>query len=571
MSSAGTVRVTFFGGVGEIGKNMSIFESAGCIIVVDCGAKFPENDQLGVDLVIPDYTYLEQNQDRIAAVILTHGHEDHVGGLPYFLGRIQPPVIYGTRLTLGLVEAKLAEFSDVSRPSMEEVAAGDTLSEGPFEIELLHVNHSIPDSVGLALRTPAGIIIHTADFKFDQTPIGGRPLDSGAFARYGQDGVRLLISDSTNAERPGYVASERLVGETFLRLLDKAPGRVIIATFASNIHRVQQVLDASQRLGRKVVVDGRSMAQNVEMATRLGYLTYPQGLIISADEMSSHEPDEITIVTTGSQGEPTSALTRMAVAEHKKIEVEQGDTVVLSATPIPGNEELIWRTVNNLFRLGATVIYTPHELVHVSGHGNQEELKLMLSLTKPEHVLPYHGEPRHQHTYGRLAATMGVDPGNVHTVEPYQTVEVSGSGVKIVDRIPGEAMLVDGSIIGDVKSKLLRERRLLAEDGVVFVSAALAAGTRDILDGPAIETKGFVYVDESGHLIDEALDLATDIIHDSDEEMDLYDLERELKGALTKLFRSRTGRRPLVLPVLFEVGGNGDGNGLDGPQGRGTA
>jgi len=571
MSDASSVRVTFFGGVGEIGKNMSIFECDGCIVVVDCGAKFPENDQFGIDLVIPDYTYLEQNRDRIAAVILTHGHEDHVGGLPYLLRRIEPPVVYGTRLTLGLVQAKLAEFSDVSHPRLEEVAAGDCLSEGRFEIELLHVNHSIPDSVALALRTPAGNIVHTADFKFDQTPISGRPLDSGAFARYGQEGVRLLISDSTNAERPGYVSSERLVGETFLRLLDDAPGRVIIATFASNIHRVQQVLDASQRLGRKVVVDGRSMVQNVQMATRLGYLVYPQGLIIGADEMSFHEPDEITVVTTGSQGEPTSALTRMAVAEHKKIEVEEGDTVVLSATPIPGNEALIWRTVNNLFRLGATVIYTPHELVHVSGHGNQEELKLMLSLTKPEHVLPYHGEPRHQHTYRRLASTMGVDHDNVHMVEPYQVVELSASGVKVVDRIPGEAMLVDGSIIGDVKSKLLRERRSLGEDGVVFVSAALAAGTRDILDGPAIETKGFVYVDESGHLIDEGLDLVTDIIHDSDDDMDLYDLERELKGALTKLFRSRTGRRPLVLPVLFEVGGNDEASGAESSREEETA
>ncbi len=553
MSDAPPVRLTFFGGVGEIGKNMSVFECDGSILVVDVGAQFPENDMLGVDLVIPDYTYLEENQDRIAAVVLTHGHEDHVGGLPFFLERVTPPKIYGTRLTLGMVEAKLGEYSSLDVPSLVEVSAGDVLEEGPFRVELIHVNHSIPDAVALAISTPVGAIIHTADFKFDQTPIDEAALDSGAFARYGDEGVRLLICDSTNAERHGYVETARAVGEALGRIMERAQGRVIITTFASNVHRVQQVFDYSRRVGRKVVVDGRSMIRFADVAQRLGYLHYHPQDRIQADEMEDYDANQITIVTTGSQGEPTSALTRMSVGEHRKIAIEEGDTVVLSATPIPGNEALIWRTVNNLFRQGATVIYPPHELVHVSGHGNSEEIKLMLSLTKPQHVVPYHGEARHQHKFGILAVDAGIPAENVHMMLPYDVLEITESGAAIVDRLPGEALLVDGEGVGDVGAAVLRERRILSEDGVVFVSAVIDADTREIIDGPAIETRGFIYIDESEELMDAALDTVVATIADAGSDSEGYDLEREVKGALTRLFRQRTGRRPQVIPVIFEL------------------
>lgn len=567
MSGKSPVKLTFFGGVGEIGKNMSVFECDGRILIVDVGAKFPENDMLGIDLVIPDYGYLEEHQDRIAAVILSHGHEDHVGGLPFFLARVTPPRIYGTRLTLGMVEAKLSEYSGLEVPPLVEVAAGGVIEEGPFRIELIHVNHSIPDAVALAITTPVGVIVHTADFKFDQTPIDEPALDSGAFARYGDGGVRLLICDSTNAERHGYVGTARAVGEALGRIMERAEGRVIVTTFASNVHRVQLVFDYSRRCGRKVVVDGRSMIRFVDVASRLGYLRFDPSDRIRADEMEDYSPREITIVTTGSQGEPTSALTRMSVGEHRKIAIEQGDTVVLSATPIPGNEALIWRTVNNLFLQGATVIYPPHEPVHVSGHGYSEEIKLMLSLTKPEHVVPYHGEARHQHKFRMLAEEVGIPLENVHLVQPYEVLEITETSVGVVDRLPGEAMLVDGEGVGDVGAAVLRERRVLSEDGVVFASAVLDAETREILDGPAIETRGFVYIDESEDLMDAALDTVANTVTEADPGLDTYDLEREVKGALSRLFRQRTGRRPQVIPVLFEVS-MADGSARSGEAGE---
>ncbi len=551
------VRITFFGGVSEIGKNMSLFDCGGKILIVDAGAMFPDNDMYGVDLVIPDYTWLEANQDRIVGLVLSHGHEDHTGGLPFLLRKVRVPAIYGTRFTLGLVEAKLAEHPQLETPPLLEVHPGDVLELDPFGVECIHVTHSIPGSLAFGIRTPVGNILHTCDFKMDPTPLEETPLDAAAFARYGEEGVRLLICDVTNVEQPGHVRSQQVVGDALRRIIRQAPARVIVTTFASNIHRIQQVINVSGEERRKVVIEGRSMVKTVEVAERLGYLRWGAAQRIDIDEMGLYPPEEITVLTTGSQGEPTSVLARMAANEHRKLHVCAGDTVVHSATPIPGNEDMIWRTVNNLFRLGANVIYRAIDEVHVSGHCYQEELKLVLSLVKPDHVVPYHGEARHQSYYHRVAGGMGYSGDRIHTLEPYDVLEVTRDHVRIVERLDGDAIMVDGTLMEDVGAPVLRERRILAESGVVMVSAVVEADLRTILDGPAVETRGFIHVDETWELIEEALDLVTQTIHQAPVERDIYDLERDVKGALSRLFRGRLGRRPMIVPVIFEVeGGN---------------
>jgi len=534
---------------------MAVFDYQDQILIVDAGAMFPDNDMFGVDLVIPDYTWLEENQDRIAGIVISHGHEDHPGGLPFLLRRITAPPIYASRLTLGLIEAKLNEHPDIKSPTGIEVHAGDTIEVGPFSVEFVHVNHSIPGAFALGIRTQAGLIVHTCDFKIDRSPVDGRVMDTDAFARFGDEGVRLLICDVTNVEQPGHVKTQQIVGRAFERILREAKGRVIITTFASNIHRIQQAFDVAHALGRKVVIEGRSMLKTVDVAERLGYLTYERSARIDLGEMRDYAPEELLILTTGSQGEPTSVLTRISLGEHKKLVIEEGDTVIHSATPIPGNEGMIWRTVNNLCRLGAEVIYKAIDEVHVSGHGYQEELRLVLSLTRPEHIVPYHGEPRHQRYYRRLADEMGIQRERVHVLEPYDVLAVGPSGTSIVDRLDGDALMVDGALVGDVGASVLRERRLLSECGVVFASLTVEADTREILDGPDIQTRGLVYVDEAEALIDEALDLVSDTVESADPDLDTYELERLVKSALTKLFKVRLGRRPMIVPVIFEVEG----------------
>ncbi len=553
MTDRSALRLTFLGGVGEIGKNTSVFECGDDMIVVDAGVKFPESDQFGVDVVIPDYSYLKQNEERIRGLVLTHGHEDHLGAIPYLVRAIKPPPVYGTRLTLGLMRAKLSEWDDVPEIEAHEVKAGDVIRLGCFEIEFIHVNHSIPDSCGLAITTPVGIIVHSGDFKFDQSPIDLRPLDLARFAYYGERGVLAFISDSTNVEKPGYVASERTVGEVFRRIFEEAPGRVLIATFASNIHRIQQVIDVSMLTGRKVCVDGRSMVDNVKVACELGYLRFPDDVRIGHGELDEYDPRQITIITTGSQGEPMAALSRMAVGEHPKIKVQPGDTVIMSATPIPGNEGLIWRTINNLFRLGANVIYSAIEDVHVSGHANQEELKMLLSVVRPKFVIPFHGERRHQHYYRRMARELGIPEERIFLLEPYEVLEITPDEARVVERVGEAPVLVDGGTVGDVGAAVLRERRKLSEDGIVFVSAAVNTATGEIVDGPAIETAGFVYVPESEELVDEALDCVAEVVEEAGPGAGFEELEAAVRRRLSRLFEQRVGREPIVVATILEV------------------
>jgi len=553
MMPSDELRVIFLGGVGEIGKNMCVLECGDDIVVIDAGLKFPENDMLGIDIVIPDYSYLAENQDRIRGLVFTHGHEDHVGGLPYLLRDVQVPRIYATPLTLGFIRAKLSEWDTLAPVDSQTVQAGDVVHLGCFTIEFIQVNHSTPDAVGLGIETPAGIVVHTGDFKIDHTPVDGRVFDAARFTAYGDRGVLLLITDSTNAEKPGYVLSERTVGEKFRSIFSEAPGRVVVSTFASNIHRAQQVFDVSAQCGRKVCVDGRSMIRNVDVATELGYLKYDPGLRIDVGEVPGMDPRAVTILTTGSQGEPMSVLVRMSNDDHRYLTTEKDDTVILSATPIPGNEALIWRTVNNLYRQGARVIYSAIEAVHVSGHANQEELKLMLSMVRPKYVVPFHGEPRHQWQYTRLAKSMGYAEDRILILSDYDVLTISERGAAITEKIPGEPVFVDGEGVGDVGRAVLRDRRILSDDGIVFVAATIDDKTCTVADGPVIETRGFVHVQDSGDLLEQAMDLVGDVVEGARDDEDLDEIETRVKRALQKLFREQTGRRPMVIPVLFAV------------------
>lgn len=556
MSQQDQLQVIFLGGVGEIGKNMSLLECGDDIVLIDCGIGFPENDMLGVDVVIPDYTYLVENRDRIRGMVFTHGHEDHVGGFPFFLRAIGEPdfPVFAAPLTRGIIEAKLAEWDGLPTADFQEVQAGDVVEIGCFTVEFIHVNHSIPAACGLGIRTPVGSVVHSGDFKIDHTPVDGRPLDVERFVAYGDGETLLLIMDSTNAEKHGYVASERGVGDRMQALFAEAEGRVIVATFASNIHRMQQVFDISSRLGRKVCVDGRSMLRNIQVASRLGYLTIPPDVRIDLDDVTSYDPREVTVLTTGSQGEPMSVLVRMSEGEHKHLKTQPGDTVVLSANPIPGNEALIWRTVNNLCRQGARVIYSAIDSVHVSGHANREEMKLMISMVRPEFVLPFHGEPRHQNQVVQLAQTLGIGNERVLVVDNYEVVTIRPGRASVSGRVPGEAVMVDGMGIGDVGDAVLRDRRILSTDGVVFVTAVIDDLTGDVLDGPVVETRGFVQVSGAAELLEDTVDEVANALAEADPDEELEDIEARVRRTVQKLLRDRTGRRPMVIPVLLVVG-----------------
>jgi ribonuclease J len=541
------------GGVGEIGKNMWVVGYGDDLVVLDCGGMFPEEDMLGVDLVIPDISYLVENRDRVRAIVLTHGHEDHVGALPYVLQQLDVPV-YGTRLTLGLVKGRLDEHGLGKNAELHEVKAGQSLQLGAMTLEFVHVNHSLADVVAIAVHTPAGTIVYATDFKFDHTPIDGRVTDLQRLAALGANGVLCLLSDSTNAERPGYTLSEKIVGETFMDAFRRAQGRILVATFASNVHRIQQVMAASARFGRKVCVMGRSMVNNVGIASRLGYLHVPEGLIIDVEQMEDYPPERLAVITTGSQGEPMAALTRMAMAEHRRIEIVPGDTVIISASPIPGNERLIGRTINHLFRQGAEVIYHAVSGVHVSGHASQEELKLMINLIKPRYFIPIHGEYRMLVHHARLAEQAGLSPEHVMIAEIGDMVEISAKSFKKTAKVEAGSVMVDGLGVGDVGTVVLRDRQQLAQDGILVVVVSIDKQTGEILAGPEFVSRGFVYVRESERLFEEAKQRVKVALESCEPVLGEWNvMKNQVRDTLSGFFWERTRRRPMILPVVMET------------------
>jgi ribonuclease J len=544
------------GGVGEIGKNMYVIQYANDIVVVDSGLKFPEEEMLGIDIVIPDISYLVENRDKVRGILLTHGHEDHIGGLPYVLKTLNVP-LYGTKLTLGLVESKLKEAGLLGETKRILIHADSEVQLGSIKATFFKTNHSIPDSVGICLDTPEGAVVHTGDFKFDQTPVNNQYADLHRMAEIGSRGVLALLSDSTNAERPGHTGSERMVGNALEEVFNKAKQRVIVATFASNIHRVQQVVDAAIVTNRKLTVVGRSMVNVVNIASELGYLNIPEGMLIEPEEANKMAADRVVILSTGSQGEPMSALTRMARNTHKKVEVLPGDTVIIAASPIPGNEKYVGRTVDELFRIGAHVIYGPGPVtgVHVSGHGSQEELKLMLNIMKPKYFIPIHGEYRMLRIHAQLAESVGVDRENIFILDNGDTVEIQSGAARKGSKIQAGNVLIDGLGVGDVGNIVLRDRKLLSQDGILVVVVTLSKQDGTILSGPDIISRGFVYVRESEGLLDEANKIVTNTLSRlmSENVSEWASLKTHVKEALGRFLFEQTRRRPMILPIIMEV------------------
>ncbi len=543
------------GGLGEIGKNMMAVQYEDNIIVIDAGLMFPDEAMLGIDLVIPDITYLVENRSKVKAILLTHGHEDHIGALPFVLKEVPVPV-YATRLTLGLVEVKLKEnnynYHDVE---FHEVKPRDMVNIGPFWIEFFRVAHSIPDAVGIAIHTPVGVVVHTGDFKIDLTPVDDERVDFYKLAELGEQGVLLLLSDSTNVERAGYTASEKTVGLAFDEVFSQSRERIIIATFASNVHRLQQAIECAVKYNRKVAVVGRSMVNVIDIAFELGYINIPEGLLVDVDEIKNLPANQVVLLTTGSQGEPMSALTRIALGEHRQVDIQAGDTVILSANPIPGNEKLVARIVNLLFKRGANVIYELISGTHVSGHPSQEELKLMFSLLKPKFFVPVHGEHRHLKKHAQLACEMGVDAENIIIAENGHVLEFSSSKGKIVGRVPAGRVLVDGLGVGDVGSVVLRDRKQLAEEGILIVVLTIDPEDLTIAAGPDIISRGFVYVRESTELMERIRKKAEEIVDNClDYEMaDWTAIKTNLRDGLGKYLFEKTRRRPMVLPIIMEI------------------
>lgn len=548
MSSANErLRIVPLGGLGEVGKNMMVLEYDGQIIVIDSGLMFPESDMLGVDLVIPDFGYLLDKQDRVKAIILTHGHEDHIGALGYVMAQIDAP-IYATQLTRGLAEIKLRRHHLLDRVTFHTVRSEDRLSIGPFEIEFFRVTHSIPDGVGLAIDTPVGLVVHSGDYKFDHTPVDGQPTDFARLAQYGGRGVLALLADSTNSESPGFTPSEQTVSTAFEGVFRRAEGRIIVGTFASLISRLQQALLCAQHCGRKVAIAGRTMTDNVSIARNLGYIDIPPGLLISLEETQRLPPEEVVILATGTQGEPSAALARMATQRHRQIRIRQGDTVIMSAQIIPGNEEMVHRTINRLYQRGAQVVYDRIAPVHVSGHASQEEQKLLISLTRPKFLVPIHGELRHLHAHARLAYELDMPRENVLVVENGYILEFTADQAFVGERVPGGYVFVDGTGVGDVGPTLLRERDQLASDGFVIVVVPV---TRDYHLGapPKIVTRGFVFKPDSASLLSEISEQAVQVLERNSLTQD-QDLERRLRQQLEEYIYAETRRRPMVIPVL---------------------
>lgn len=548
------LRVIPLGGVNEIGKNCYVIEYEDDMVVVDAGLAFPEEEMLGVDVVIPDYTYLKERSDRLRAVLLTHGHEDHVGGLPYLLREMEVPV-YATGLTLGLVRHKLREHGLELHPESRVIEPGRWFELGRFRVLPYRVTHSIPDSVGYGVETPVGTVVYTGDYKFDQTPVDGRPADYAALAELGRRGVLVMLGDSTNADRPGVSPSERTVGAAISDVIARADGRVLVATFASNVHRIQQVIDASARYGRKVAVLGRSMEQTVQVAADLGYLRGAGDVLVRLEHMRGMPPEQCTILTTGSQGEPLSALTRMSTGDHRRFQIEPGDTVVIAATPIPGNEKLVYRTINNLFQLGAHVIYGREAGVHASGHGSQEELKLMLNLLRPRFLVPVHGEHRHMIQHRQLAVQMGIPEENVLIGGNGDVFGFDGERGEIISGVPSGSVLVDGLGVGDVGQVVLRDRQQLAQDGILIAVVGVRAGTAEIVSGPEIISRGFVYMREAEDLIDEVRQRAAAAVtsRGGNGDVNWTGLKSAIRDALAGFLYEKTHRRPMIVPVVLEV------------------
>lgn len=549
------LKIIPLGGLNEIGKNLYLYECCSDMFIVDCGLAFPDDDMLGVDLVIPDFTYIERNREKLRGIVLTHGHEDHIGGLAYLLKKVNAPV-YGTRLTLGLVEGKLREHGILSQCSLNVVQPRQTVKMGCMCVEFIRVNHSIPDSCAFAIHTPAGVVVHTGDFKIDYTPIEGGIIDLARFGELGNKGVLALLSESTNAERPGYTMSERRVGASFRNFFANAEGkRIIVATFSSNIHRIQQIIDSAAIHGRKVAVSGRSMINVLQTAIELNYIHMPKGMLVDIDKIGKIPPEELVIITTGSQGEPMSALSRMASNEHRQVTITPQDLIIISANPIPGNEKLVGRVVNDLMKAGANVIYEAMYDVHVSGHACQDELKMMLSLTRPKFFIPIHGEYKHMFKHRELARQLSIPEENIFIAENGNVLETDGVDMKLVGQVPAGRVLIDGLGVGDVGSVVLRDRRHLAQDGLIIVVSSVNKAAGKIMAGPDIVSRGFVYVRESEELMEEARALMLSVM-----EKNLAPNVREwntlkglMKDAMSGFIFSKTRRSPMILPIIMEV------------------
>lgn len=550
-----SVRIAFLGGMNEIGKNMTLYEYGSDMFIVDCGLAFPNSDLPGVDLVIPDFTYIEKNSDKIRGIIITHGHEDHIGGLAYLLKKVNIP-IYATKLTIGLIKGKLEEHNLLSSAKLVEIKPRDNITLGSFNIEMIHVNHSIPDAVGLAIRCPAGIVIQTGDFKIDTTPVDGDMIDLPRFSEYGKRGVLALLSDSTNAERPGYTMSEKTVGESFELLFRKAKNkRIVVATFASNIHRVQQIIDVAQSRGRKVAVIGRSLENLVRVGSELGYLNVPEGILIDINLIKNYPDEKLVIITTGSQGEPMSALTKMAFGEHRKVCISPNDYVIISATPIPGNEKMVGNVVNELMKHNIEVIYEKMYEVHVSGHACQEELKLMMGLVKPKFFIPVHGEQKHLQKHASLAVSMGIDSDNIFIGNIGNQIEISEDGIKQLSDVTAGEVYVDGIGVGDVGNVVLNDRKHLSKDGIIIVVATIDSATGAVVSGPDIVSRGFVYVRENEYLMNSARDLACRVIDEKYDSKyhDWNSVKTKLRDEISHLMYEKTKRSPMILPILMEI------------------
>ena len=548
------LKIIPLGGLDEIGKNITVFEYGNEIVLVDCGLEFPEDDMLGIDLVIPDVTYLEKNKDKIKGLVITHGHEDHIGAIPYILKQINIP-IYATKLTVGLIKNKLEEHKLLSSTRLITVEQGQTINFGNIKVELIRSSHSIPDSVMLAIHTPVGVVLHTGDFKVDFTPIDDQPMDLGRIAELGNKGILALMSDSTNSERKGYTMSEKTIGDVFDRLFQNNRKRIVVATFASNVHRVQQIVNSALKYGRKIAVCGRSMINMIETAREIGYIDAPENMFIDIDMIKNYTDDQLVIITTGSQGETMSALTRMAAGEHKKVVITPNDMVIISATPIPGNEKLVSNVINDLMQIGAEVIYSALENVHVSGHACQEEQKLIIALAKPKFFIPIHGEYRQLRAHAETAKEMGVPAENIFILENGKTLEVSRKEAKITTSVPCGKILVDGLGVGDVGNIVLRDRQHLSQDGLIVIVMTMDGSTGEIVSGPDVVSRGFVYVRESETLMDDVKKVIREEVKLFEEEgiRDWSTIKSTLKDDLRDYIFQRTKRNPMILPIIMEV------------------
>ena len=548
------LKIIPLGGLDEIGKNITVFEYGNDIVLVDCGLEFPEDDMLGVDLVIPDVTYLEKNKDKIRGLVVTHGHEDHIGAIPYVLQKVNMP-IYATRLTIGLIKNKLEEHKLLSSTKLNVVEQGQTINFGNIKVEFIRSSHSIPDSVMLAIHTPVGTILHTGDFKVDFTPIDDKIMDLGRIAELGNKGILALMSDSTNSERKGYTMSERTIGEVFDRLFQNNKKRIVVATFASNVHRVQQIVNSAKEYGRKIAVCGRSMINMIETAREIGYIDAPENMFIDIDMIKNYTDDQLVIITTGSQGETMSALTRMAAGEHKKVSITPNDMVIISATPIPGNEKLVSNVINDLMQIGAEVIYSALENVHVSGHACQEEQRLIISLAKPKYFIPVHGEYRQLRAHAETAKEMGVPTHNIFILENGKTLELNKKEAKITTSVPSGKILVDGLGVGDVGNIVLRDRQHLSQDGLIVIVMTMDGSTGEIVSGPDVVSRGFVYVRESETLMDDVKKVINQEVKNFEEEgiRDWSTIKSTLKDDLRDYIFQRTKRNPMILPIIMEV------------------